>query len=223
TVQSIGSKSRNGSITVLGAISPPGGDFSEPVTINTLRLAKVFWALDFALAHRRHFPAINWFMSYSEYLPILEPWLKKIEPDWKKLVSEARALLKEEEELREIVALIGAEILGDKQRGIFEAAKILKEYFLLQNAYHPVDSYCPIDKTFKMLRLMLKFYEKMKKSIERGISLKDVLSLQVKEELSRLKNIPTSEFEQKYHNLNSEMDLEFEGLSKNTAGEEHIE
>ena len=211
-VQSIGSEERQGSITVLAAISPPGGDFSEPVTTNTLRLAKVFWALDFALAHRRHFPAINWFMSYSEYLPFLEEWFMSIDRDWQKLNGEARTLLKEEEELKEIVALIGAEILGDKQRCVFEVAKMLKEYFLLQNAFHPVDVYCPINKTYKMLRTLLKFYEKTKAAIDQGVPLTTMLSLPVREELSRLKIIPTKEFDETNTRINKEMDEQFEKL-----------
>jgi V/A-type H+-transporting ATPase subunit A len=219
-VQSIGSEEREGSITVLAAISPPGGDFSEPVTVNTLRLAKVFWALDFALAHRRHFPAINWFMSYSEYLPMLEPWFTKVERDWQKLCGEARTLLKEEEELREIVALIGAEILGDKQRCIFEAAKMLKEYFLLQNAFHPVDSYCPIDKTYRMLRTLLKFYEKTRTAIDAGVPLTKILSLSVREELSRLKTVSLKEFDEVNLEANREMDEQFEKLVSEASGSE---
>ena len=212
SVQLIGSEERQGSITVLSAISPPGGDFSEPVTTNTLRLAKVFWALDFALAHRRHFPAINWFMSYSEYLPFLEEWFMGVDRDWQKLSGEARILLKEEEELKEIVALIGAEILGDKQRCVFEVAKMLKEYFLLQNAFHPVDMYCPIDKTYKMLRTLLKFYEKTKTAIDLGVPLTSVLSLSVREDLSRLKIISTKEFDEANTRVNMEMDEQFEKL-----------
>jgi V/A-type H+-transporting ATPase subunit A len=218
-IQPMGIQKKHGSITVLAAISPPGGDFSEPVTTNTLRLAKVFWALDFALAHRRHFPAINWFMSYSEYLPVLEPWFRDVEPDWQKLCGEARTLLKEEEELREIVALIGADILGDKQRCVFEVAKMLKEYFLLQNAFHPVDAYCPIDKTYKMLRSLLKFYEKTKLAIEKGVPLVKVLSLPVREELSRLKIISSKEFDETNTKINEAMDEQFEKLMLEASGD----
>jgi V/A-type H+/Na+-transporting ATPase subunit A len=212
SIQALGSEERYGSVTVLAAISPPGGDFSEPVTTNTLRLAKVFWALDFALAHRRHFPAINWFMSHSEYLPMLEPWFSKVEHDWQKLSGEARTLLKEEEDLREIVALIGAETLGDKQRSVFEVAKMIKEYFLLQNAFHPVDTYCPIDKTYKMLRILLKFYEKTKAKIDIGVPLTKILSLPVREELSRMKTIPTQEFDEANLKINKAMDEQFDEL-----------
>ncbi|HUU89080.1 MAG TPA: V-type ATP synthase subunit A [Candidatus Glassbacteria bacterium] len=217
-VQPIGSEEKKGSVTVLAAISPPGGDFSEPVTTNTLRIAKVFWALDFALAHRRHFPAINWFMSYSEYIPMLEPWFSAVEEDWQKLVGEARTLLKEEEELREIVALIGAEILGDKQRSVFETAKMLKEYFLLQNAFHPVDAYCPVAKTYKMLRAFLKFYDKTKIAIDSGISLTNILSLPIREKLSRLKTTPLDEFDNIFLEVNKDMDEQFENLKLTITG-----
>ncbi|KON34310.1 MAG: ATP synthase subunit A [miscellaneous Crenarchaeota group-6 archaeon AD8-1] len=221
-VKTMGTKDRVGSITVLAAISPPGGDFSEPVTTNTLRIAKVFWALDFALAHRRHFPAINWFMSYSEYIPMLEPWFAKVERDWQKLCGEARTLLKEEEELREIVALIGAEILGDKQRSVFETAKMLKEYFLLQNAFHPVDAYCPIAKTYKMLRIFLKFYDKTKTAIESGVPLTRILGLPIREKLSRLKITPTNEFDQVYNEIDKEMNEQFEKLELKDLEEDKI-
>jgi V/A-type H+-transporting ATPase subunit A len=219
-VQTICNENRQGSITVLAAISPPGGDFSEPVTTNTLRIAKVFWALDFALAHRRHFPAINWFMSYSENIPMLEPWFAKVDKDWQKLCNEARALLKEEEDLREIVALIGAEILGDKQRSVFETAKMLKEYFLLQNAFHPVDAYCPIEKTYKMLRIFLKFYDKTKIAIDSGITLANILSLPIREKLSRLKTTPSEEFDTVYIEVDKEMNEQFENLKPESRGEE---
>lgn len=215
-VQPIGSEERNGSITVLAAISPPGGDFSEPVTTNTLRLTKVFWALDFALAHRRHFPAINWFMSYSEYLTALESWFANVEQDWQKLCGDARTLLKEEEELREIVALIGAEILGDKQRCVFEAAKMLKEYFLLQNAFHPVDAYCPVEKTYKMLSTLLRFYEKTKSAIELGVPLTKILSLPVREDLGRLKIISMENFDAANTRINKQIDEQFDQLTSVT-------
>ncbi len=211
-IKTLGADDREGSITMLSAISPPGGDFSEPVTRNTLRLAKVFWALDFNLAHRRHYPAINWFMSYSEYMSFLEDWFLRVDRDWKRLCNDARALLREEEELKEIVALIGADILGDKQRGVFEIAKMLKEYFLLQSAYHPVDVYCPIQKTHKMLRTLLKFNEKTRDAIELGVPLQKILALPVKVGISRLKIIPTNEFDEVNAKLSADMDEQFEIL-----------
>ncbi len=211
-IKTLGTDDREGSITILSAISPPGGDFSEPVTRNTLRLAKVFWALDFNLAHRRHYPAINWFMSYSEYMSFLEDWFFRIDKDWKRLCGDARALLREEEELKEIVSLIGADILGDKQRGVFEVAKMLKEYFLLQSAYHPVDVYCPIQKTYKMLRTLLKFNERTRAAIELGVPLQKILALPVKVGISRLKNIPMTEFDEVNAKLSTDIDEQFEIL-----------
>ncbi len=212
SIKTLGADDREGSITVLSAISPPGGDFSEPVTRNTLRLAKVFWALDFNLAHRRHYPAINWFMSYSEYMSFLEDWFLRVDRDWQRLCGEARALLREEEELKEIVALIGADILGDKQRGVFELAKMMKEYFLLQSAYHPVDMYCPIQKTYKMLRTLLKFNEKIRAAIELGVPLQKMLALPVKVGISRLKIIPMNEFDEVNAKISADMDEQFEVL-----------
>jgi V/A-type H+-transporting ATPase subunit A len=219
SIKTLGADDRKGSITVLSAISPPGGDFSEPVTRNTLRLAKVFWALDFNLAHRRHYPAINWFMSYSEYMSFLEDWFLRVDRDWQRLCGDARALLREEEELKEIVALIGADILGDKQRGVFEVAKMLKEYFLLQSAYHPVDIYCPIEKTYKMLRTLLKFNEKTRTAIELGVPLQKILALPVKVGISRLKIVPTTEFDVINAKLSADIDEQFDILIQETKEE----
>ncbi len=213
-VKTIGSKERYGSITAIGAVSPPGGDFSEPVTGGTLRLTRVFWALDFALAHRRHFPAINWFMSYSEYMHPLEGWYENVGPDWPRLREEAMSLLKEEEELREIVSLVGAEILGDKQRCVFEAAKMVKEYFLLQSAFHPVDMYCPIKKTYHMLRLILKFYERAKLAVDLGVPLVQVLSLGVREDLARMKIIRPEGFDEVSLEIDKKINEQFDQLVK---------
>lgn len=211
-IKTLGTDDRDASITVLSSISPPGGDFSEPVTKNTLRLAKVFWALDFNLAHRRHYPAIDWFMSYSEYTPFLEDWFQRYDPNWQKLCGEARTLLREEEKLKEIVSLIGTDILGDTQRSVFEIAKMLKEYFLIQSAFHPVDVYCPIQKTTKMLKTLLMFSEKTKAAIKLGVSLQNILALPVKAGISRLKTVPTDEFDLVNSTLLLEMNKSFESL-----------
>ncbi|OGD44893.1 V-type ATP synthase subunit A [Candidatus Bathyarchaeota archaeon RBG_13_46_16b] len=216
--QVLGSGERFGSVTAIGAVSPPGGDFSEPVTGGTLRITKVFWALDFTLAHRRHYPAINWFMSYSEYVDTLESWYEEVGQDWAKLRKEALSLLKEEEELREIASLVGAEILGDKQRCVFEAAKMCKEYFLLQSALHPIDMNCPISKTYRMLRLILKFYEKAKQAVEGGVSLVQVLSLDVKEDLARMKIIRPEEFDEASARIERKLSEQFDQLFKGATG-----
>jgi len=216
-VKTLGSDERYGSVTAIGSVSPPGGDFSEPVTGGTLRISKVFWALDFALAHRRHFPAINWFMSYSEYILPLESWYENVGHDWIRLREEAMSLLKEEEELREIASLVGAEILGDKQRCVFEAAKMLKEYFLLQSAIHPVDMNCPIKKTYHLLRLILKFYEKSKLAVESGVPLSQVLSLDVKEDLARMKITQTEEFDEARTRVDRKLTEQFDHLTQEFA------
>jgi V/A-type H+-transporting ATPase subunit A len=218
-VQTIGNTERYGSVTVVGAVSPPGGDFSEPVTEKTIRLTRVFWALDFSLAHRRHFPAINWFISYSEYMESLQQWYESVGSDWRELREKAMTLLKEEEKLREVVSLVGAEILGDKQRAVFEAVKMVKEYFLLQSAFHPVDLYCPMKKTHKMLELILKFYEKAQQAVNSGVPLSRVLSLGVKEELARMKIIRGEAFEKLSVKINEKMDQEFDQLAKEDGGE----
>jgi V/A-type H+-transporting ATPase subunit A len=215
-VQTKGREKRQGSITIMGSVSPPGGDFSEPVTRSTLRLTRVFWALDFALAHRRHFPAINWVLSHSEYTQILEQWYEKIGPDWLRLREEAMSLLREEEELREIVSLIGAEILDDKQRIVFEVAKMLKEYFLIQNSYHPIDIYCSMEKTYQMLRLLLNFSSEAKKAVGLGVSLEKIMALDVRGDLGRMKIIRDIDFNEMSSVIDKKMDLQFDNLIRET-------
>jgi len=215
-VETKGSEKRQGSITIMGSVSPPGGDFSEPVTRSTLRLTRVFWALDFTLAHRRHFPAINWVLSHSEYAQTLEQWYEQIGPDWMRLREEAMSLLREEEELREIVSLIGAEILDDKQRIVFEVAKMLKEYFLLQNAFHPIDIYCPMEKTYQMLRLLLNFSAKARNAVDLGVSLEKILALGVREDLGRMKIIRNIDFNEMSSVIDEKMDVQFDNLIRET-------
>jgi len=214
-VTTIGTDERYGSITVVGAVSPPGGDFSEPVTRNTLRLTKIFWALDFNLAHRRHFPAINWLMSYSEYLKELDrSSYDTLDLDWKRLREEAMYLLKEEEKLREIASLVGTEILGDKQRAVFESVKMIREYFLLQSAFHPVDMFCPMEKTARMLDLILKFHNRMVQAVEADIELSKILLLSVREDLARMKIVKPEEFSRVSLSIEEKINREFDELLK---------
>ena len=214
-VTTIGTDERYGSITVVGAVSPPGGDFSEPVTRNTLRLTKIFWALDFNLAHRRHFPAINWLMSYSEYLKELDrSSYDTLDLDWKRLREEAMYLLKEEEKLREIASLVGTEILGDKQRAVFESVKMIREYFLLQSAFHPVDMFCPMEKTARMLDLILKFHNRMVQAVEADIELSKILLLSVREDLARMKIVKPDEFSRVSLSIEEKINREFDELLK---------
>ncbi|HXY83776.1 MAG TPA: V-type ATP synthase subunit A [Candidatus Saccharimonadales bacterium] len=204
-----------GSVSVVGAVSPSGGDFSEPVTQNTLRIVKVFWALSKALAERRHFPAIDWLTSYSLYLESLETWYRsKIGPDWSNLRREGMALLQRDEELREIVMLVGPDALSESQRVVLEAAKMIKEDFLIQSALHPVDSYCSPEKTFRMISLIMKFYEKMKQSVDKGVPLQRALEVPAKDEIARAKIHPSDTFDAFAKDLENRMEEQFQTLSK---------
>lgn len=193
-VTTIGSGERMGSVTLVGAVSPPGADFSEPVTQHTLRITKVFWGLDFTLAHRRHFPAINWLTSYSMYFDLVSEWYSKsVGSDWGRLCREAIHLLGQEEEVKEIASLLGAEVLAESQRLIVEVARIIREDFLRQSAFHPVDTYCPVEKTYHMLRLLMKFYRKARFAIGQEVSLDHIMSLPVREEIARMKLVPNED------------------------------
>jgi len=204
-----------GSVSIVGAVSPSGGDFSEPVTQNTLRIVKVFWALSKALAERRHFPAIDWLTSYSLYLESLEDWYRtKISPEWSTLRKDGMALLQRDEELREIVMLVGPDALSETQRVVLEAARMIKEDFLIQSALHPVDSYCSPEKTLRLMSLIMKFYDKMKESTEKGVPLQRALEVPAKEEIARAKIQPSETFDGFAKEVSTRIDHEFEKLSK---------
>ena len=212
-VEVLGAENKIGSISVVGAVSPPGGDFSEPVTQNTLRIVKVFWALDTELAHRRHFPAINWLTSYSLYTDNLDTWYEKEAGDqWVSLRKEAMSLLQRDEELREIVMLVGPDALSEGQRVILEAARMIKEDFLMQHAYHQVDSYCDRLKTYRMMRLILDFYGFMQKAVEGGIPLQKIVDLPVKSEISRMRLTPGDKFDDYAQNITDSMNNQFKQL-----------
>lgn len=202
----LGSDKRVGSVTVVGAVSPPGGDFSEPVTQNTLRICKVFWALDARLARRRHYPAINWLNSYSLYLDSIEGWAQKnISPDWRATRDEAMAILQKETELQEIVQLVGPEALPERERIFLETAKILREDYLQQQAYHEVDTYCSPKKQFAMLRAILTYHHQALVALDLGKDLKAVLNLPVKKEIARMKEIPEKEALAKIEQITAEI------------------
>ena len=204
-----------GSVSVVGAVSPSGGDFSEPVTQNTLRIVKVFWALSKALAERRHFPAIDWLTSYSLYLESLEKWYRsEIGPEWSTLRKEGMALLQRDEELREIVMLVGPDALSESQRVVLEAAKMIKEDFLVQSALHPVDSYCSPEKTCRLISLIMKFYDQMRQSIDKGVPLQRALEIPAKDEIARAKIHPSDTFDAFANDLENKMEEQFQTLSK---------
>jgi V/A-type H+-transporting ATPase subunit A len=182
-----------GSVTVVGAVSPPGGDFSEPVTQNTLRIVKVFWALDAKLANRRHFPAINWLTSYSLYGGTLDPWFAEhVAPDFTALRGWVMNLLQREDELQEIVQLVGSDTLPDDQQLVLEVARLVREFFLQQNAYHDVDTFCSLDKQYKMMQSIRRFHDLSAKAIKEGAGIRDIAALKSKDELTKTK------FEEKF-------------------------
>lgn len=212
-VATLGPEERIGSISVTGAVSPPGGDFSEPVTVNTLRIVKVFWALDKDLASRRHFPAINWLQSYSLYLDNLKEWFtSKVSSEWVFLRETAMTLLQREEELKEIVQLVGPDALPETEKVILEAARMLREDYLTQSALHPVDSYCDPSKSYRMLRVIVKFYENTRRSVSLGIPIRDVLKLSTYDEVARLKIVEHSKIKEVFDQVEKRIDDQFESL-----------
>jgi V/A-type H+-transporting ATPase subunit A len=185
----LGRDGREGSVTIVGAVSPPGGDFSEPMTQSSLRLAGTFWGLDVSLARRRHFPAIHWATSYSLY--DLHRWFEEhVASDWPEQVQLALSLLQQEAELLELVQLVGSEALPDAQKGILQVGRILREDYLQQSAFHEVDGFCPVDKQYGMLRAILAFYTRLKEAIGNGVPLANAMALPVVGEIARMKEIP---------------------------------
>ena len=179
---------KEGSITVVGAVSPPSADFSEPVTQDTLRITKVFWALDTDLAHRRHFPAIHWLISYSFYLNTLEKWFDDhVSTDWKSHRVKAMEILQEEASLQEIVQLIGSDALPENQQLTLEIARAIREIFLQQHAGHDVDSFCPVDKQFKLLTAILEYGRLASDALEAGVPIGDILSMKSRDLLANIK------------------------------------
>ena len=195
-VITLGQDPKESSVTVVGAVSPPGGDLSEPVTQNTLRICKVFWTLDASLADKRHFPSINWLQSYSLYVEsITNWWQENASEEWRANRDQAMVLLQKESELEEIVQLVGPDALPDSEQVVLETTRMLREDFLQQNAYDDVDTYCSPSKQAGMLATILKFHEAASGAVERGADVKDIAALTVKEEIARMKYIPEDEFE----------------------------
>ena len=195
-VKILGSEDVTGSITAIGAVSPPGGDLSEPVSQATLRIVKVFWGLSAALAYKRHFPAVDWLTSYSLYSDKLNEWFdKNVDPDWEKQRAAAMRILQEEASLDEIVRLVGMDALSQEDRLTMETAKSIREDYLHQNAFHEVDTYASLDKQYKMLRLILLSDELGRDALQRRVDIEDILALPVREEIGRSKYIPEEEIE----------------------------
>jgi len=189
-----GSDDRYGSLSVIGAVSPPGGDLSEPVTQNTLRVVQVFWGLEDKLAYKRHFPAINWLQSYSIYVQSLEAyWKQNVAPDFAQLRSEALRLLQQEAELEEIVRLVGVESLSFKERFVLEITRSIREDFLQQNAFVDIDTFTTLRKQYLMMKVILSYYQEGMKALDQGYSLKEILALPARERIARMKFVPEEE------------------------------
>jgi V/A-type H+/Na+-transporting ATPase subunit A len=186
----LGPGERFGSVTIVGAVSPPGGDFSEPITQNTLRIAGTFWALDTNLAYRRHFPSVNWIKSYSLYLDSIQEWFVTSGfLDWKEMRDKTMYLLQKEVELQEIVQLVGPDALPESEKAILEVTRMIREDFLQQSAYHEIDSFCPLDKQYWMLKVILTFYDRISDAMNKGVALNKILKLPLKAEIGRMKEL----------------------------------
>ncbi len=196
-VKCLGGDGRMGSISAIGAVSPPGGDISEPVSQATLRIVKVFWGLSAQLAYKRHFPAIDWLQSYSLYVSHLEGWFNdNVAPEWNELRQAAMLVLQEEAELQEIVQLVGMDALSWKDRLTMEVARSIREDYLHQNAFDDVDTYTSTKKQYLMLGLILEFHHKGRQALDAGANLSDVIGLPVREKIGRAKYIPEDQLSQ---------------------------
>ncbi|HHU90537.1 MAG TPA: V-type ATP synthase subunit A [Clostridiaceae bacterium] len=212
-VKTLSSGDRIGAISAIGAVSPPGGDLSEPVTQATLRIVKVFWGLDYNLSYRRHFPAINWLQSYSLYLDKLDEWYREnVSRDWNKYRSDMMRILQEEAELQEIVQLVGIDSLSATDRVTLEAARSIREDYLQQNAFNEEDTYTTLDKQFRMLKIILAFYEKSQEAAKKGVDINSLFSMPVREKISRMKYIPQTEEGKPFDEIEEELSKQIESL-----------
>ncbi|HOB64950.1 MAG TPA: V-type ATP synthase subunit A, partial [Clostridia bacterium] len=189
-VKVLGSRGLVGSITAIGAVSPPGGDISEPVSQATLRIIKVFWGLSARLAYRRHFPAIDWLASYSLYIDKLSEWFdENVSPEWHALQTRAMSILQEEAALDEIVRLVGMDALSPRDKLTMDTAKSIREDYLHQNAFHEVDTYASLHKQHRMLKLILECHDLSASALEKNVDIEDILEMPVKEKIGRSKYI----------------------------------
>lgn len=205
-VISLGKEGREGALSVIGAVSPPGGDTSEPVSQATLRIVKVFWGLDSELAYKRHFPAINWLNSYSLYLDDMEKWFNaEVAPDWMEGRQKMMSLLQEEAELEEIVKMVGMDALSPGDRLKMEAARSIREDFLHQNSFHEIDTYTSLKKQYMMIRLVNAFYEKSRDALEKGAPLNRLISMPVREQIGRFKYVTEDALDESYAKVEEEL------------------
>jgi V/A-type H+-transporting ATPase subunit A len=211
-IRALGSPDRSGSVTLVGAVSPSGADFTEPVTTHTIRFIKTFWALDTRLAYSRHYPSINWMQSYSGYLEDISKWWKEnVSPDWYDLRAESYHILQREDTLKEIVRLLGPEALPDEEKLVLEVARMLKIGILQQNSFDKVDTYCGPAKQLKLVRLMVKFYKEAQKALKEGKSLADIRALPIITTLLKAKFEVTDEEISKLEDIEKQLSDSFKG------------
>lgn len=214
-VKTIGSSPREGALSVIGAVSPSGGDMSEPVTQATLRIVKVFWALDAQLAYARHFPAINWLTSYSLYLDNVDKWFDNaVEGDWMDKRARMLLLLQDESELEEIVQLVGIDALSAPDRLKLEVARSIREDFLHQDSFHEVDTYTPLKKQFLMMQIILDYYDGAAEALQKGININELVSLPVREAIGRIKYVKPETITEEYKRIKFQLNTEIDGLIK---------
>lgn len=214
-VKTLGSKEQEGALSIIGAVSPPGGDISEPVSQATLRIVKVFWGLDSSLAYRRHFPAINWLNSYSLYVDSMANWFNsRVNEEWMSLRTRIMKLLQEEAELEEIVKLVGMDALSASDRLKLEAARSIREDFLHQNAFHEVDTYTPLQKQYLMMKLILKFYDQTSEALLEKASIEKLVSLPVRERIGRFKYVKNQDTQTEYEQILEDLSEEIREATK---------
>lgn len=212
-VITLGSEDKEGSLSVIGAVSPPGGDISEPVSQATLRIVKVFWGLDASLAYKRHFPAVNWLTSYSLYVDTMADWYNKnVAEDWMDCRGRIMHLLQEEAELEEIVKLVGMDALSSPDRLKLEAARSIREDFLHQNAFHETDTYTPLEKQHMMMNLVLAFYDKSMNALDKGAKIDKIVSMSVREKIGRFKYVENDKTKENYDEIINTLDKELENI-----------
>jgi V/A-type H+-transporting ATPase subunit A len=205
-VDCLGSPERTGSVTIAGAVSPPGADFSEPVTQNTLRIVDALFALDVGLANKRHFPAISWLQSYSLYVDAVREWWNKFDPGWEETRAKGLRILQQEAELEEIVRLVGPEALPDSDKLLLLVARMIREDFLQQSAYSDADSYCTPNKAGLMLKTILKFHEMAQEMLNGGVAYETIRTSPIVYRIARMKEIFNEEFTDRCNELWAEMD-----------------
>ena len=212
-VRTLGASDRTGALSVIGAVSPPGGDISEPVSQATLRIVKVFWGLDASLAYKRHFPAINWLTSYSLYVDNMRKWFEdNVDEKWMSDRQKLMTLLQEEAELDEIVKMVGMDALSAGDRLKMEAARSIREDFLHQNSFHDVDTYTPLKKQFLMMELVIAFYEESAEALKEGATIKNILNMAVREKIGRFKYVLPENIDSEYDKISKELAQEIENI-----------